>query len=226
MNFINNFFDKIYLINLPKDKQKFINATKELNYFNICFEKINGIYGYDFAKEQQDHKLYLIKDYQLKAIGCKQSHLLCYKDALKNNLNKVLHLEDDLKFNSYLKNIETILNELPNDWEFVWLGYYIHLKNRSTNHNISKQFSKHLFTATRWHSTHCFGYNLKSEKVRKIWNELDKYNYNHIDDKLVKLINKYNAKVFIVHPNLCIQNGETNKEEKINLEKSDTILWD
>ena len=224
-SYLNKFFDGVYLINLPLDKDKLKKANRELTDFGVTYKRINAIYGKHFAIDKEDKKALVLADYQYKAIGCRESHVLAYKNAIKNGEKLVVHFEDDLKFNDEMHNIKTYIDELPDDWEFIWFGYYIHLVRASKNINESIQISDHLYSATRWHSTHFFAYNLNSPKVNKIWEEIaSKYNYNHIDDKLCKLIKKHKAKVILTYPNMALQSGEINKEAKIDLKKSGTII--
>lgn len=60
-------------------------------------------------------------------IACSLSHRMVYEAMIKNNWQKVLILEDDvvpLINNFHL--LEQCLNELPENWELVYLGYTKH----------------------------------------------------------------------------------------------------
>jgi GR25 family glycosyltransferase involved in LPS biosynthesis len=60
-------------------------------------------------------------------IGCALSHLTAYKKIIDLNLENALILEDDLVLNpddsENLHSLNTGLQELPDDWEFLYLGY-------------------------------------------------------------------------------------------------------
>jgi glycosyl transferase, family 25 len=58
-------------------------------------------------------------------LGCSWSHRMVYEDILAKGFKKVMILEDDVRlrpgsFESFLKAME----ELPADWDILWLDYY------------------------------------------------------------------------------------------------------
>jgi glycosyl transferase family 25 len=60
----------------------------------------------------------------LAKIGCALSHVGVYKEIISNNHQKVLILEDDLNVNhNAVESFTDALNELPKDWELLYLGY-------------------------------------------------------------------------------------------------------
>lgn len=226
MSYLNEFFDGTYLINLPGDTEKLAVVDKTLSNYGIEYQRINAIYGKDYAKQMNDPKFDKLNADKFKAIGCRESHVLAYRDAVSKGHETVLHIEDDLCFHNDMKTIKDYIDELPKDWEFVWFGYYLKEKAKVPNH--SKQITEHWFTATNWWSTHMFAYNLKSPKVKMIWEKMaSKYTYNHIDLWLCKEIEKQKANVYIPHPNLALQTigpGTANKLERRDLLKSNSII--
>lgn len=62
-------------------------------------------------------------------LACSLSHRMVYNEMIKNNWQKVLILEDDiLPLTGKLSALPAALNELPADWELVYLGYLKHEK--------------------------------------------------------------------------------------------------
>ena len=132
MKSLNDLFDKIYCINLEKDKDRLNHMIKLSKDFNFIFTRINAI---DY-KEERVRGIYknLSNDCRIKtdptgpiaagAIGCALSHIEAIKDAKKNAYKSILLLEDDLLPNlKYEKILETIV--VPDGYKFLYFSYMI-----------------------------------------------------------------------------------------------------
>ena len=152
-NDINNYFDKIYLINMKDDYEKYNRTETILNSYGIEFKLITGIdvnntnnnyinrWLYqinktNLSRKNFDYKSYLSNNPSIKGIfksstgleplhkcrskkgfkvykkseiknsaqlGCLLSHVTAIQDAIDNNYEKILILEDD---NYYHKNFK------------------------------------------------------------------------------------------------------------------------
>lgn len=99
---MNDFFDKIFYINLLKDKERNIKMLQQFQKFNITnFERIEGTVfenipdislWRNFNKDKIDEK------YVLGSLGCRNSHWKIMKKSLERGYNKILILEDDVVF--------------------------------------------------------------------------------------------------------------------------------
>lgn len=79
-------------------------------------------------------------------IACSLSHLGLYKTMVENNWKRILIFEDDVVPDpAYLHLIPGALNELPDNWEFVYFGYLKHEK--VTTGLLIKQFFYKIFSA-------------------------------------------------------------------------------
>jgi glycosyl transferase, family 25 len=130
---LNNYFDHIYLITLKRstDRQELIHDCLEgLDYevfwgvdgesLNLSHLKNINRYSAELAKKKSSSNIPLTRG----EIGCALSHVNIYKDMLSKNYDRVLILEDDLKVNIHAaESISKAFNELPDDWEFLYLGY-------------------------------------------------------------------------------------------------------
>jgi len=57
-------------------------------------------------------------------VGCALSHKNIYEDIVKNEYKRVLILEDDAEpITESFKQFSNIINELPDDWELLYLDY-------------------------------------------------------------------------------------------------------
>lgn len=136
--FLENYFDKILVITLERAKDRQQNVSKILSALN--FEFFVGIdknrLDYNALQEQglyndiKARKLHRQgKGMVLGAIACSLSHKALYEYIVRNNWQKVLVFEDDMV--PLVKNLQLLpetLQELPEDWELVYLGYTKHEK--------------------------------------------------------------------------------------------------
>ena len=130
---LNNFFDCIYLITLKRsvDRHRLINDRLEgLDYeifwgvdgesLNLSHLQDSNLYSADLAKKKSSSNSPLTRG----EIGCALSHRKIYEDILSNNYEKALILEDDLVVNEKASStISKALEELPDNWELLYLGY-------------------------------------------------------------------------------------------------------
>jgi GR25 family glycosyltransferase involved in LPS biosynthesis len=97
---IDNFFDKIYYINLKKDFDRNINILKEFEKFNIRnFQRMEGVEISDLP-DQWLYRSFIKKDFKYikGALGCRSAHLNIIRDAKNNNYKNIAIFEDDISF--------------------------------------------------------------------------------------------------------------------------------
>jgi len=113
MNF-NNFFDNIYCINLERRTDrwsKFEEETKKNNILNV--RKFVGVDG----KEIQNPSKLLDGE-----LGVLLTHLKLIQECKNKNFDSVLILEDDVYFSTEVNKLENYMNQIPNDWDFIYFG--------------------------------------------------------------------------------------------------------
>jgi hypothetical protein len=136
--FIDNYFDKIYYINLDKRVDRREELKEELKEANINtamrmpgieitdkeFKEIDSSYYKNFRglKTIEDKEKFE-KEYIKASIGVRRAHLNCIKDAKKKGYKKILILEDDIVID---KNVNAkfyrIINEVGDNWQLLYLG--------------------------------------------------------------------------------------------------------
>jgi GR25 family glycosyltransferase involved in LPS biosynthesis len=171
-----------YVINLIERNDKKSYIEKLFNKQKIKFE------FYRPTKNESNPKR-----------GCLESHLHLIKNAIKNNYEKILIFEDDVKF---LKSIHEI-KEPPNDWNMIYLG--------GTVHRVMDTKNKDYTRVQTW-TTHAYFINLKDKEfVNKIM-EMEDYNEEVDRFYLEKIHPKY--KCYMTNPMMAIQ-----KEDYSDIEK-------
>lgn len=117
---INDYFDKIYLLNLFRRKDRLYSSKEKLNQYSIKYDVFNGVDGSVMNNiwVKMANPYFTNPSY----VGCSLSHLSIYKDAISNGYSKILIIEDDNLIN---KNINSIFESLdiPEWKDLFYLGY-------------------------------------------------------------------------------------------------------
>lgn len=164
----NNFFEKIYVINLEEatDRKKYVsNLLSSENISFEFFEAFNGRKKFptdqlrlDFIKEN----FFLGPRWKpsVGQIGCWMSHVNIWKHIVKNNIETCLILEDDITFGVHNPN-ETLnhyLKDLPIDWNIFMLGF--------CNYNgYLKSLTKNIVQPRIPACTHAYAITKESAKI-------------------------------------------------------------
>lgn len=135
-NVITQYFDKVLVVSVPRFSERHLRVQQHLtglpfDFFwgadklqlNLEEAQKQGIYNEEKTKQLQRQGKVL----NLGELACSLSHRMVYEAMIKNNWERVLILEDDvLPLYDNLSSLPTALQQLPDNWELVYLGY---LKN-------------------------------------------------------------------------------------------------
>jgi len=123
---LNNFFDKIFYINLNKDTERNQNLLFQFEKYNITnFERIFGV---EF--EQIPDKTYwrnfnlnsLNEKYILGSMGCRASHKKIMSISMERGYNKILIFEDDIFFTEDPNEILNKNLHKLDSWDMLYFG--------------------------------------------------------------------------------------------------------
>jgi glycosyl transferase family 25 len=144
---VKNFFDKIIVITVPRFHERHEKIKKRLSGLSFDFffgadkneltdAEIRD--NYLFAKENSLAVRKQFRPLNKGEIACALSHRSLYKTMIEKQWNRVLVFEDDIVPDpNHFPLLISSLNELPSDWELLYLGY---LKNeKSTTARKLKQ---------------------------------------------------------------------------------------
>ena len=127
---LDTYFDQIYCINLKARTDRLLFFEK--NYKALGTSKIKIIEAVD--GKQIDRGTW---QHSLGALGCRLSHLNIYQDALKNNYQHILVLEDDVVIRKNFRNkLTNLLNYTQKDWDMIYFGGNHYLKPDSVDKGI------------------------------------------------------------------------------------------
>jgi GR25 family glycosyltransferase involved in LPS biosynthesis len=101
---INDYFDKVVVINLDKRVDRLEKITEQLDDLGITFERFSAIDGTG----------------KNPIIAGRDSHLQVWRDNLGK---KVLILEDDAQFvDNFQDRFDQVIQTLPENWDVFYLG--------------------------------------------------------------------------------------------------------
>ena len=187
---INNVFDKVYVINLDSQPENLKNIDKQLKKYNIKYSRFKAINGKDVFDQYNLSKDSWNNDHP-GALGCLLSHKTIIKDALDNNYNKILILEDDCLLHKNFNNIfnqkyESLINYHP-EWKILYFG-----NSHQYGWPFSIKYYDNFYFTKEGYST--FAYGLDKSMFEDLLKSLENID-DPIDDSLV---NNYQEN------NLCI----------------------
>jgi hypothetical protein len=107
---LNNYFNKIYCINLKRRADRWTRILKMFNQYEVDVQRIEAFDGNVVGS---------FNNLRAAQYGCFLSHKSVYEDAVKNNYEKILILEDDVYFDKNINSFD--FNKLP-EWDSLYLG--------------------------------------------------------------------------------------------------------
>lgn len=145
-NCLNNTFDKIFILTLKQstNRHRLIERNfKGLNYkifwgsdaTNLNFDELDrdGVYKPEIALRENIIK----KELQKGEVGCALSHTRIYEWMVNKSINNALIFEDDTFFDA--ENTSAAihsLNNIPENWEILYLGYTGDKKKMPLKHKL------------------------------------------------------------------------------------------
>ncbi|XP_047115562.1 glycosyltransferase 25 family member [Schistocerca piceifrons] len=129
-------FDEVYMINLqrrPERRKKMLKCFQELGIAASIIDAVDGKQLTDESLKELDVRFlpayedpYHKRPMTMGEVGCFLSHYLIWKTVLKGGYEKVMVLEDDIRFESYFRhrvaNIMRDLEEEDIEWDLIYLG--------------------------------------------------------------------------------------------------------
>lgn len=115
MNILNEYFDKIYCLNLDRRPDRWDDCCIIFDKMNLQVERFSACDGQlidtGFGKVYNGE------------LGGTISHTRILRQIKESALDKVLVLEDDIEFcDNFEKKFQIAVNDLPNDWDLFFFG--------------------------------------------------------------------------------------------------------
>ena len=189
-------FEKIIVINLeksPDKKERIVNQLDKLGLDHLVLFGFNGNLvtngsfeslfksgGYNY---QPQIKNKLTKTH----MACSLSHVFAINLASSMNYKNILVIEDDAVLcEDFVERLSILENEIPNDWEHIYLGGMIW-----ENFISSKRRASHIYESTVVSGTHAYilnqnSYTKVTDYISRLENNVDGMMTNIIQEKLLK----------------------------------------
>jgi GR25 family glycosyltransferase involved in LPS biosynthesis len=184
---INDYFDKIYVLNLHKRKDRLLDIDNRLKRFGIQYERFGATDGSVMRKVWEkflvDNDYFTTPNY----LACSISHLSIYRDAVEKNYQRILIIEDDVLVNRNIHLLFESVN-IP-DWsDLFYIGYIPLSEDQSmwTYGMINEWFSDRIFRPKNLWGL--FAYGLTNELMKEILEIYDSEFPMEIDRFLVTKI--------------------------------------
>jgi len=204
---LNDYFDKIYCLNLDHRTDRWDNCRKKFEKLGINVERFSASGKEDaevinnfnrlklkIPKEEDRKKKAMITS--VGAMGCLVSHINILRDARVKGYKRVLILEDDVIFiKDFLKKIKAI--EYLKKWDLLYLGSSQH---SWSNINTNKAEKNGFYRSNRSCGTFAYAVN------HTIYDKLIKsfYGLEKPVDEYLCLYQKKSLNSFVLYPNLII----------------------
>ena len=109
-----DYFNKVYLINLDRRPDRLENFKKEVEKYNLGeFERISAVDGELLDTSKYNSRL------KSGELGLLLTNKIIFEDAVKNNYDKILIVEDDCCFTDEIKNFDELITYLSEDYDFI-----------------------------------------------------------------------------------------------------------
>ena len=123
---LNNFFDKIFYINLDKDTERNSNILFQFMKYDITnFERVSGVEFQEIPDKSywRNFNLNALNEkYILGSMGCRASHKKIMDISIERGYNKILILEDDIFFTEDPNEILNKNLHQLDSWDMLYFG--------------------------------------------------------------------------------------------------------
>jgi GR25 family glycosyltransferase involved in LPS biosynthesis len=177
---INDYFDKVVVINLDKRTDRLEKISKQLDELGITFERFSAIDG------------------KAEGIDPITAGTMSHQKVLEENVEKrILILEDDAQFvDDFNEKFNEVIQYLPGDTDIFYLGALLPKSTGKVEDIGNKYWFKQIF------STGSHAYSIHPARVKYFAEKLKDYEW-YIDIGLREFARDYKA--VIAQPNLVTQ---------------------
>ena len=112
---LSKYFDKIYVINLDRRRDRYESFQAEMAKYGI--ENVERFSAIDGTTIMANNVPLLAGE-----LGVLESHLKIVKKCKEEGLNNVLIMEDDVLFSNEILKLDEYMALVPKDWEFLYFG--------------------------------------------------------------------------------------------------------
>ena len=224
MSFINRICDKVFVINLDKDKYRLEEFDKNMKNNNIKYDRFNAIIGSQVEQREPRLTDYCNTFCPDGMKGCALSHRTIWENMVKNDWKNVMVFEDDaLVDDKFDRRVQDVWNHLPKDYDIVYFGCLFGCNDDSIINKLFKKINGietekiNEFIETSQGTAGIHGYIISLEGAKKFIT--NKINW-HIDAEILSWIKTYNYTAYSVNNNMV----ETSQDNSSLSDKYPVVL--
>ena len=199
--------DRVVVINLDRDKQRYQNFQRQCEIAYIYFDRISAIDGraLDLDSLQKKGLLELGsksffnhnkggRDSLKGSIACALTHKQIWRDFSKHSEETCLIFEDDVVIpEDFWKTFNSI--SIPSNWDIIFLGG-VRIYGRQVSKNLVKAVST---KDNHWNNCGLYAYLINKRSVKKLLEIVDTVK-TYIDIQINRHYNNLN--VYYIVPNI------------------------
>lgn len=213
MAFINRVCDKVFVINLEKDKDRLHTFDEQMKRNNIQYERFDAVLGSKVLRDQRLSEY--CNTFCTDAMkGCALSHRSIWEIMIERGYENVIIFEDDIILpDTFDKEFNNVWNFLPKDYDIVYLGYTFGINNDDNLAN--KIYSKitdttneelNQYTFKIKGSAGAYSYMISLKGAKHFYDKIINF---HIDIQMMNWIREYNYISYAINPTLVDTSVET-----------------
>lgn len=160
MTKLNNYFQKIYCVNLDRRPDRWEECLEQFYIHNLEVSRFSAVDAKNIPEIVK--RVDKIPGLVYGAVGCGRSHRLIIESAKNDNLDNILILEDDVQFHDDLNIMfSEFIQEVPDDWDILFLGGNHSLNNIWQREPVTK-ISEHVYKLVFCYATHAYAVRKKA----------------------------------------------------------------
>lgn len=187
--------DQTYVANLerrPERRESVDHQLKSIGFTDYVF--VSAVDGLE--QNLKHHR----EEISAGMVGCFETHKNILDDAIANNYNCILVLEDDIVLeDGFNKRFAQAWKTLPDDWQFIHLGHYEHGGMLDVTERLNKDW---VIPKTVW-GTH--GYAIRGRETMIELRKAISVMEDQIDVQLFGYMRQSNIKEYAVFPPIINQ---------------------
>jgi len=149
MSKLTDFFDKTYCVNLDRRIERWEESLKEFKEWEIGdVSRVSAVDGKHLNMEDYNTRL------NPGELGLVLTNINIIKEAKEKDYSSILILEDDVVFVDEIKNIDSYVELLPDNWDMLYFG-----GNHNTHMGVSPPqiINDKVCKLHNTYTTHCIG---------------------------------------------------------------------
>ena len=219
MSFTNSKIDKVYVVNLDKDKERLASFDRQMKKQNINYTRFPAILG-SKVKESKYLSEFCNNHCTDGMKGCALSHHTIWQEAYEKKYKYILVFEDDaILSDTFDTKLNEIWSQIPDDFDIVYPGcrarcddsFIQSTINNMTNSSV-EYVNENVFSFGGDVGTHC--YILSQKCIEKIYNQNIT---THIDTQIQMFIQSHDLSAYFIKPVIVtvndVQAGSTISEQ-------------